>query len=63
MKRKSFELNVGLKQGEESLLWWKENFSDDDGELVGKLQTKYEEIGGWNAESDAANLLSNIDIK
>ena len=43
-------------------LYAKENFSDTDGDLVGKLQTQYEEIGGWNAESDAANLLSNIDI-
>jgi len=44
-------------------LYSKKDFSDDDGDFVGKLQSQYEEIGGWNAESDAAILLSNIDIK
>ena len=44
-------------------LYSKEDFSDDDGDFVGKLQSQYEEIGGWNAESNAANLLSNIYIK
>ena len=44
-------------------LYSKQDFSDKDGDLVGKLQSQYEEIGGWNAESDAANLLSNIDIQ
>jgi len=29
---------------------------------VGELQIKYEELDGWSAESNAANLLSNLDI-
>ena len=39
-----------------------ENFSDSDGDRVGELQIKYEELDGWSAESNAANLLSNLDI-
>ena len=55
--KKLFDIKKKMEE-----LYSKENFSDDDGDLVGKLQAKYEEIGGWSAESDAANLLSNIDI-
>ena len=55
--KKLFDIKKKMEE-----LYSKEDFSDDDGDLVGKLQTKYEEIGGWSAESDAANLLSNIDI-
>ena len=39
-----------------------ENFSDSDSERVGELQIKYEEMDGWSAESNAANLLSNLGI-
>ena len=39
------------------------DFSDKDSDRVGVLQLEYEEINGWNAESDAAALLSNLDIK
>ena len=39
-----------------------ENFSDQDGERLGELQIKFEEINGWNAETDAATLLSNLGI-
>ena len=55
--KKLFDIKKKMEE-----LYSKEDFSDNDGDLVGKLQTKYEEIGGWSAESDAANLLSNIDI-
>ncbi|MEM9686778.1 MAG: ATP-binding cassette domain-containing protein, partial [Bacteroidota bacterium] len=43
-------------------IYAKEDFSDADGEKVGELQVKYEEMNGWNAESDAASLLSNLGI-
>jgi len=43
-------------------LYAKPNFSDADGEKVGLLQVDFEEMGGWNAESDAASLLSNLEI-
>ena len=39
------------------------DFSDKDSDRVGVLQLKYEEMDGWNAESSAAALLSNLDIK
>ncbi len=44
-------------------IYAKEDFSDADGERVGILQAEYEEMNGWNAESDAASLLSNLGIK
>ena len=56
--KKLFEIKNKMEE-----LYSKEDFSDADGDLVGKLQSEYEEIGGWNAESDAANLLSHIDIQ
>jgi ATPase subunit of ABC transporter with duplicated ATPase domains len=43
-------------------LYAKPDFSDSDSDRVGELQIKYEEMNGWNAESDAAALLSNLDI-
>jgi ATPase subunit of ABC transporter with duplicated ATPase domains len=43
-------------------LYAKPDFSDADSNRVGELQIKYEEMNGWNAESDAAALLSNLDI-
>ena len=43
-------------------LYSKSDFSESDGEKVGELQIKFEEMEGWNAESDAASLLSNLEI-
>ena len=43
-------------------IYLNENFSDSDGERVGELQIIYEEMDGWNAESNAAVLLSNLEI-
>jgi ATPase subunit of ABC transporter with duplicated ATPase domains len=43
-------------------LYAKEDFSDADGERVGTLQVAYEEMDGWNADSEAAALLSNLEI-
>jgi len=43
-------------------LYAKDDFSDSDGERVGVLQVAYEEMDGWNAESEAAALLSNLGI-
>ena len=41
----------------------KEDFNDADGERVGILQVEFEEMDGWNAESNAAALLSNLGIE
>lgn len=38
------------------------DYSDDNAERIGELQVEFEEMNGWNAESDAAALLSNLGI-
>ena len=43
-------------------IYAKEDFSDADGDRVGELQIIFEEMNGWNADSDAAALLSNLGI-
>ena len=43
-------------------LYSKEDFNDNDGVRVGELQDRYEELNGWNAESDAASLLSQLGV-
>ena len=50
-----------IKQAIEDL-YAKPDFSDADGERVGELQIEFEEMDGWNAESSAASLLSNLEI-
>ena len=50
-----------IKQAIEDL-YAKPDFSDADGERVGELQVEFEEMDGWNAESAAASLLSNLEI-
>ena len=49
-------------KSEMDLLYAKEDFSEEDGERVGLLQVKFEEMNGWNADSEAASLLSNLEI-
>lgn len=44
-------------------LYAKEDFSDEDGIKAGELGVLYDEMGGWNAESDAMTMLSNVGIK
>lgn len=39
------------------------NYTDENADRIGELQTIFEEMDGWNAESDAAALLSNLGIK
>lgn len=50
-----------IKQEMDSL-YAKPDFSEDDSDRVGALQVEFEEMNGWNAESDAAALLSNLGI-
>ncbi|WP_435133202.1 ABC-F family ATP-binding cassette domain-containing protein [Formosa sp. A9] len=38
------------------------DYSDENAEKIGELQVQFEEMNGWNADSDAAALLSNLDI-
>lgn len=39
------------------------DYSDENAERIGELQTSFEEMDGWNAESNAAAMLSNLGIK
>ncbi|NOY46785.1 MAG: ATP-binding cassette domain-containing protein [Chlorobi bacterium] len=39
------------------------NYSDENAEKIGELQVQFEEMNGWNADSDAAAMLSNLGIK
>tara|TARA_A100000171_G_scaffold52224_1_gene69623 strand:+ start:9879 stop:11504 length:1626 start_codon:yes stop_codon:yes gene_type:complete len=39
-----------------------EDYTDENAERIGELQVAFEEMNGWNAESDAAALLSNLGI-
>jgi ATPase subunit of ABC transporter with duplicated ATPase domains len=48
---------------EKDAIYAKEDFSDKDGEKAAELETLFAEMDGWNAESDAANLLSGLGIK
>ncbi|MBQ8502611.1 MAG: ATP-binding cassette domain-containing protein [Bacteroides sp.] len=45
------------------ILYAKEDFTDEDGLKVSELEEKFAELDGWNAESDAAALLSGLGIK
>ncbi len=44
-------------------IYEKPDFSEEDGIKAGELGAEFEEMGGWNAESDAASLLSSLGIK
>ncbi len=39
------------------------DYSDANAEKIGELQVRFEEMNGWNAESDAAAMLSNLGIR
>ncbi|MCO5949266.1 MULTISPECIES: ATP-binding cassette domain-containing protein [Mucilaginibacter] len=48
---------------EKDAIYLKEDFTDADGERAGELENQFAEMDGWNAESNAATLLSNLGIK
>jgi len=39
-----------------------ENYTDENAEKIGELQLIFEEMNGWNAESNAATMLSNLGV-
>ena len=55
--------NLSLFQIKKEIDHLYENYSDENAEKIGSLQVKYEEMDGWNAESNAASLLSNLGVK
>ena len=54
------ELYKIMKQKDE--LYAKPDFSEEDGMKAAKLEEKFAELDGWNAEADAAMLLSDLEI-
>ncbi|SFE98882.1 ABC-F family ATP-binding cassette domain-containing protein [Thermoflexibacter ruber] len=48
---------------EKDALYAKPDFTDKDGERVSELEAEFAEMDGWNAESDAASILSSLGIK
>lgn len=48
---------------EKDALYAKPDFNEEDGLRVGELEAEFAEMNGWNAESDAAELLSNLGVK
>jgi ATPase subunit of ABC transporter with duplicated ATPase domains len=39
------------------------DYTDENADKIGELQVKFEEMNGWNADSDAASMLSGLGIK
>ncbi len=48
---------------EKNAIYMKEDFTDEDGIRAAELEEQFAGMDGWNAESDAANLLSGLGIK
>ena len=47
---------------EKDAIYAKPDFSDADGEKAAQLEADFAEMDGWNAETDAATLLSNLGV-
>lgn len=56
--KRLFEIMV-----EKDALYAKEDFSDEDGMKASELEAEFADMEGWNAETDAATLLSNLGIE
>jgi len=48
---------------EKDALYAKEDFSEEDGMKASELEGEFADLEGWNAETDAASLLSNLGIE
>ena len=60
LKGHSFLMEI-MQQKE--AIYAKEDFTEKDGVLAAELEAKFADMNGWNAENDAATLLSNLGIK
>ena len=56
--KKLFEI-----MNEKDAIYAKPDFSEEDGHRASELEMEFAEMDGWNAESDAASLLSGLEIK
>jgi ATPase subunit of ABC transporter with duplicated ATPase domains len=48
---------------EKDAIYLKPDFNDEDGHRAAELEEKFADMQGWNAESDAGNLLGDLGIK
>jgi ATPase subunit of ABC transporter with duplicated ATPase domains len=48
---------------EKDAIYAKEDFSDEDGIKAGELENEFGNMGGWDAESDAASLLNGLGVE
>src|SRR6476646_9148306 len=48
---------------EKDAIYMKEDFTEAEGLRAGEVENLFAEMNGWNAENDAATLLSNLGIK
>ncbi len=48
---------------EKDAIYMKEDFTEEDGIRAGELETEFGELGGWEAEADAATLLNGLGIE
>ena len=49
-------------KNEKDAIYAKPDFTEEDGMKAAKLEERFAELDGWNAESDAAILLNNLGI-
>jgi ATPase subunit of ABC transporter with duplicated ATPase domains len=54
---------LSLVMREKDAIYSKPDFSEEDGVKVSELEARFADMDGWNAESDAASLLSGLGIK
>ncbi|VLR34071.1 ABC transporter ATPase [Streptococcus pneumoniae] len=47
---------------EKDAIYMKEDFSDEDGVRAAELEGEFAELGGWESESEASQLLQNLNI-
>ncbi len=47
---------------EKDALYAKEDFSEEDGEKAGQLESEFAELNGWEAESDASKLIQGLGL-
>ena len=50
-------------KNEKDAIYAKPDFSEEDGMKAAKLEERFAELDGWNAESDAAILINNLGIE
>lgn len=47
---------------EKDAIYMKDDFTEEDGVRAGDLEAQFAEMGGWEAESEAANMLQGLGI-